>query len=201
MKETEERLRRLVGNLPLVFMVYQLIRETDGTRRFLYVSPSAERLYGVKPEAILQDASLLYELIAEEDRELLAAEEERSMKEACTFCVEVRSRGANGEMRWIYLSSTPTLLPDGRTLWNGIETDITERKRAEDEREHLIGELRQALQEVQTLKGILPTCAWCKRIRDDNGNWQQFERYIRDRSEAEFSHDICPNCSAKFGKE
>jgi hypothetical protein len=62
------------------------------------------------------------------------------------------------------------------------------------EREQLINDLRQALQEVKRLEGILPTCAYCKRIRDDRGQWQQFELYIRDRSDAEFSHGICPEC-------
>lgn len=57
-------------------MVYELIREPDGTRRFVYVSPSVERIYGVKAEAVLQDASLLYEPIMEEDKELLAREED-----------------------------------------------------------------------------------------------------------------------------
>lgn len=58
------------------------------------------------------------------------------MKDGSTVSVEVRTRAASGDLRWVYLSSTPRRLPDGRTLWDGIETDITERKRAEVEREH-----------------------------------------------------------------
>ncbi|HET6176215.1 MAG TPA: hypothetical protein VFE61_04725 [Candidatus Sulfotelmatobacter sp.] len=59
---------------------------------------------------------------------------------------------------------------------------------------------REAAQSA--IKGILPTCAYCKRIRDKKGNWLQFELYIRDRSEAEFSHCICPDCAqAQFGKK
>lgn len=199
--ETEERLRRLVDNLPFTFMVYQLICEPDGTRRFVYVSAGVERLYGVKAEAVLQDASLLYGRIAEEDRKFVAAEEEKAIKNLSTFSVEVRTRSASGELRWTHLSSTPRRLPDGATLWDGVETDITERKRAEAERDKLIGELKQALQEVRTLEGILPTCAYCKRIRDEHGKWHQFEVYIRDRSAADFSHCICPDCKdTHFGK-
>lgn len=73
--------------------------------------------------------------------------------------------------------------------------DITERKKIEEERERLIGKLKDALSEVKTLQGILPICSHCKKIRDDQGNWQKVEKYIHDRSEAEFSHGICPECA------
>ncbi|MGO8796540.1 MAG: MASE1 domain-containing protein [Candidatus Sulfotelmatobacter sp.] len=90
---------------------------------------------------------------------------------------------------------------DGRTYGLSILRDISKRKRMETEREQLINELRHALQEVKRLEGILPTCAYCKRIRDDKGQWHQFELYIRERSEAEFSHGICPECKdLHFGK-
>lgn len=79
--------------------------------------------------------------------------------------------------------------------------DITERKRAEEERERLIGELQEALAEVKTLSGLLPLCSSCKRIRDDQGYWQQIEAYIRDHSEAEFSHSVCPECAKKLYPE
>lgn len=76
--------------------------------------------------------------------------------------------------------------------------DITERMRAAEERERLISELQRALSEVKILSGLLPICASCKKIRDDRGYWNQIESYIRDRSDAEFSHSICPECTQKF---
>jgi PAS domain S-box-containing protein len=76
--------------------------------------------------------------------------------------------------------------------------DITARKRAEEEREKLIRELQEALAKVKTLSGLLPICASCKKIRDDKGYWNQVEEYIGDRSEAEFSHSICPDCMKKL---
>jgi len=72
--------------------------------------------------------------------------------------------------------------------------DVTDRKRAEEEREKLIKELENALAKVKTLSGLLPICSSCKKIRDDKGYWNQIEAYIRDHSEAEFSHSICPEC-------
>lgn len=60
-----------------------------------------------------------------------------------------------------------------------------------------VQELTKALAEIHTLKGILPICSYCKKIRDDEGHWEQMEKYIRNRSEADFSHSICPNCMKK----
>lgn len=76
--------------------------------------------------------------------------------------------------------------------------DITERKRSEEEREQLVRELQEALSKAKTLSGFLPICASCKKIRDDKGYWNQIEVYIRDHSEAEFSHGICPDCKKKL---
>jgi DNA-binding response OmpR family regulator len=70
-----------------------------------------------------------------------------------------------------------------------------ERKRAADEREQLVAELQEALARVKQLSGMLPICASCKKIRDDKGYWKQIETYIRDHSEADFSHSICPECA------
>ncbi|MCG6947117.1 MAG: response regulator [Deltaproteobacteria bacterium] len=63
------------------------------------------------------------------------------------------------------------------------------------EKEKLVNELQSALATVKTLSGLLPICSSCKKIRDDTGYWNQIESYIRARSEAEFTHSICPNCS------
>ena len=57
-----------------------------------------------------------------------------------------------------------------------------------------IDELRQALDRIKTLRGIVPICASCKKIRDDQGCWNQVEGYVRDHTEAEFGHGICPEC-------
>ncbi len=75
-----------------------------------------------------------------------------------------------------------------------LQREINERKRVEEEREKLIHELQEALDKVKTLSGLLPICSSCKKIRDDNGYWNQIEVYIRDHSEADFSHSICPVC-------
>lgn len=76
--------------------------------------------------------------------------------------------------------------------------DIREREIAENEKDAAIAKLEKAIAEIKILKGFIPICANCKKIRDDAGYWQHVETYIRDRSEIEFSHYICPDCSKKL---
>ena len=80
----------------------------------------------------------------------------------------------------------------------GVAFDVTEQKKAEAEKTRLIQELENALAEIQTLSGMLPICSSCKKIRDDQGYWQQLETYIETHSQALFSHSICPACSKKL---
>lgn len=61
--------------------------------------------------------------------------------------------------------------------------------------------LQKALDEIKTLRGIIPICSHCKQIRDDEGFWKQMEDYIHAHSEAEFSHGICPKCLRKHHPE
>jgi len=73
-----------------------------------------------------------------------------------------------------------------------------ERREHEEERERLIAELQDALANVKTLRGMLPICAGCKKIRDDEGYWSQIESYLHRHSEAEFSHGLCPGCAEEL---
>ncbi len=81
------------------------------------------------------------------------------------------------------------------------QREIERRKQAEREKEEIILQLQKALSEVKTLRGFLPTCANCKKIRDDEGRWRHIEEYIQERSEATFSHSICPECYEKLYPE
>ena len=71
----------------------------------------------------------------------------------------------------------------------------------EREKEELIKSLKVALLEVKTLRGILPTCAYCKNIRDEQGHWHMLEDYVQRHSEARFSHGICEECAKKHFPE
>ena len=86
-------------------------------------------------------------------------------------------------------------------VFKPLRVQIEKRNRAEEEKNFLIKELRQALDEVMTLQGIIPICAACKKIRDDKGYWHQVEAYITGHSNASFSHGICPDCVEKLYPE
>jgi hypothetical protein len=75
-----------------------------------------------------------------------------------------------------------------------LQQENLDRRRAEAEKEQIITMLQDAFDHVKNLSGLLPICASCKKIRDEQGDWHQLEVYIRDHSEADFSHSICPEC-------
>jgi hypothetical protein len=120
-----------------------------------------------------------------------ALEGERSKAQILRF----RSFGQDDE-QWSIIRAEPIFGENGEVRLSVIiRNDITEIKLAEQERDRLIVELKDALAEVKTLQGFIPICANCKKIRDDEGFWQQIEKYIQDRSDAKFSHSICPECA------
>ena len=96
-----------------------------------------------------------------------------------------------------YLELLPVVLP----AVVQHHRDRLARKQAEAAREQLIVELQAALANIKTLRGLLPICASCKKIRDDQGYWTQVEVYVHDHSEAEFSHGICPECARRLYPE
>ena len=83
-----------------------------------------------------------------------------------------------------------------RQLRTNIEMALYKNK-MEQEREELIRQLQDALAKVKTLSGLLPICAWCKDVRDDEGYWLRVEKYVEKNSAAKFSHSLCPSCAEK----
>ena len=75
---------------------------------------------------------------------------------------------------------------------------LDENKRIEHEREKLVVRLQDEIAKVKTLQGLLPICASCKKIRNDEGYWERIEEYIKQRSDVDFSHSICPECMKKL---
>jgi PAS domain S-box-containing protein len=156
----------------------------------------AENMFGYTPQEMIgQPVSLL--IPRDRPNELTAVFEKFKQGENAQQYETVRARK---DGKYVTVSLTISPLKDGAGKIIGassIARDITERKKEEAERLQLIHELTNALQRVKTLSGLLPICAACKKIRDDRGYWQSVEVYIRDHSDAEFSHSICPECMAK----
>jgi PAS domain S-box-containing protein len=107
-----------------------------------------------------------------------------------------------GKSKWLNLRNVLIKGKDGQPITiEGIVRDITEEKQKDADKENLISELNKALQEVKTLRGIIPICAHCHEIRDDKGSWNKLENYIMQHSEAQFSHGICEKCLKKHFPE
>jgi len=122
----------------------------------------------------------------------------RVLKGAKEYVAESKKEYHN-ETHYFIVTARPFL--DARNRIAGIIEsfqDITERKKLEDEKANLVDQLRSSLENVKLLSGLIPICSSCKKIRDDKGYWNQIEAYIRDHSEAEFSHGICPECAKKY---
>jgi PAS domain S-box-containing protein len=154
---------------------------------------SKEELSGLTFDRFVNAADL--------DAHLDAAQEFFEGKRS-SFKLEARYLRKVGDPVWGSLTVERIEDSTGRMLFVLVMIeDISERRRAAEERERMIEELQVALASVKTLRGLIPICASCKKIRDDKGYWSQVEVYVRERSDAEFSHGICPECmKALYGR-
>jgi PAS domain S-box-containing protein len=159
LRESELRLRTLGDNVPRG-AVYRYQHDAEGRPRFLYVSRGIEALSGVPAAEILRDPGPLYATIHPEDRARLEVEEARSRESLAPFEMEIRQRHLDrGEERWSLIRSVPSRLQDGSTVWDGVQIDITDRKRAEEA-------LRESEARLRATLEATPDAIIVSRLRD-----------------------------------
>ena len=192
LKASEERFRDLFDN------AVEGVYHTTPEGRLVDFNMAFARMfgYGSPEEAVNTITDIANQLYVDPDdrRKVIGI----LMEKGYLDNFECQMRRKDGGIFWVVMNALSTHLHDGTACFEGFVADITDRKEAEEEREKLIVELREALSRVKALSGLLPICASCKKIRNDNGYWEQMEMYIRDHSEAEFSHGICPECAEKL---
>ena len=184
--KTQEKLKYILDSLP------DMILEVNSDMKIIWANKSALDL---NPHAIGQNC---YEAFP-------------GNKEICDGCYCAKAFKSNQiESGIMYQPSSKTA---GESYWENfgiplnndegltileVSRNITDRVHAEKEKEKLIKQLQSALNDVKQLSGLLPICAHCKKIRDDNGYWNQIEAYLTRHSDAKFSHGICQECAKKY---
>ena len=157
LRTREEGLRLLGDNLPNS-VVFQYTREPDGAARFLYISAAVERLNGVKAEEVLRDASVLERQLLPEELPVLEEARQASARDLSVFEREVQMRLPDGRLRWMHILSRPRRFPGGRLIWDGVQTDITERRLAEQK-------LRRSEEQMRALAARVQSVAEEERLR------------------------------------
>jgi PAS domain S-box-containing protein len=193
LRESEEKFRQIITT------VREGIISINADRKITFANAFLAEMLGYELEELMGQsfAMLLY---AEDQLDFSRRQDDREKGKIEQF--ERRFRTKDGQELWAIVSASPLL--DGKGSIIGAFstiTDITERKKAETALQEKNLELQQAMNQIKTLRGIVPICMNCKKIRDDQGYWNQVEVYVRNHTEAEFSHGMCPDCIVKLYPE
>jgi PAS domain S-box-containing protein len=193
-KVVEQTLRNSEAKLLKSLKENYLFYSCNADRDLTHVSPNIKEMLGYSQEEFIRNFK---NLLTDHPANKRCVESPGvPLYEQSAYEIEIFH--ADGSRRWLEVTEVPALNPAGKVFSvDAIVHDITRRKTAEIGREKLINELRNALAEIKTLRGIIPICSHCKQIRDDEGSWNQLEDYIHHHSEAEFSHGMCPDCFKK----
>lgn len=195
LRESRNRYQRMIE--AVTSYIFSVRIENSRAVETVHRSP-CEAITGYTTEDFYADPYLWIKMVPVEDHHIVNEQVACLLSGGRAITIEHRIIRKDGLLRWV--SNTPVPHYDlhaNLVAYDGLITDITERKIIEEEKESLIAELKRALDEIRTLKGIIPICSFCKGMRDDQGYWKQLEEYISSHSEAKLSHGICPACAKK----
>jgi PAS domain S-box-containing protein len=198
LQESEARYRAIVSDQTEVVSRFGV----DGI--FTFVNDAVTNNFGIKKEDII--GTSFYNFLSPDEAQKLKSELSQLTIETPLQMNVNPIHLASGEILWYEWANRAIFDHNGKIVeFQGVGRNVTDRVLAEQEKEKLINELQTAIEQVKTLSGLLPICANCKKIRDDEGYWQQVDVYIRDHTEVEFTHGICPPCLdtlyPKYAKE
>jgi PAS domain S-box-containing protein len=188
LRKSEEKFRLMVENS------HDILYTISAQGIFSFVSPTWTTLLGHQPAEVIGKS--FQDFVHPED-----------IPDCMIFLQSVNSSGKrqegieyrvchiDGSWRWHTSSAVPFTDEKGNVAgFYGIASDITERKKKELAIRELIASLEESNSNVKTLKGFIPICANCKKVRDEDNNWEAVEEYITRHTAAKFSHGICPDC-------
>jgi len=191
LRESEERFTAFMNNIPVIAWL-----KDPATWTFRYVNKTFEEIFGITQEAIINKTD--FDLWPEEIAKQLRENDLGAMSSDKTIQTSEDVPLPDGTVHHWLVFKFPLHLGSGKSLLAGTAVDITERMRVAEKQKILIHELQSALTNVKTLSGLLPICASCKKIRNDEGYWNQIEGYLMEHTGASFSHSVCPDCARKL---
>ena len=163
----------------------------DFNGHFKRLNPAWERTLGFSRKELMSRPFI--EFVHPDDRERTLNQNAAVRGGGQALAFENRYLCKDGSYRWFRWNAAPD---SNEKVIYSVARDITESKAAEEEREELLRKLQGALAEVRTLREILPICAYCKKVRDDENYWDTVESYVSRHTATRFSHGICPSCAA-----
>ena len=199
-RRIEEALRQREEQLGMALSAAQMgAWQWDIETDQLVWSPDASALIGRSARHGDMSFEEYLQMVAPEDR-VIVAQTIRSALENLVddkpLELEFRLSDHSPEDHWLQCKGRVFRTLTGRPVrLAGICMDISVRKRAEKEREILINQLMATVANVKTLTGLLPICASCKKVRDDQGYWHQVEEYLQQHASMNFTHGLCPQCA------
>ena len=158
---------------------------------FKRLNPAWERTLGYTRKELMSRPFI--EFVHPDDRERTLKQNAQVRGGGQALAFENRYLCKDGSFRWFRWNAAPD--SSERVIYS-VARDITDSKKAEEDREQLVRELQAALAEVKTLREILPLCSYCRKIRDDENYWDTVENYLSRHTSTLFSHGICPGCMA-----
>lgn len=187
LRESEARLMTLIETEP------ECVKQLDAEGKLLYMNRAG--LDMIEADTFEQVAGVEAALIVTEEYREAFREVTRKVFAGESATLVFETQGLKGGLRWLETHSVPLRDAKGAIIsLLSITRDITEQVNAERERE-------AALAHIKKLEGILPICMYCKKIRDKDNSWDVLEHYISKKTDAQFSHGICPDCLARAEKE
>lgn len=188
LRESEIKHKTLVNNIP--GMVYRAYPDWSAE-----IISGSEEICGYTNDELNSKEKNWLSIIHPDDIEIVYEDGSMLAQFQKDVVQRYRIKTKSGDVRWVedHKASVFSVKEEFVGI-DGIVYDITRYKLAEQERDELINALQKALKEIKTLKGIIPICSHCRKIRDDKGYWNQLEHYVAQHSEVDFSHGICPDC-------
>jgi integral membrane sensor domain MASE1 len=176
----------------------------DAAGNFVHFNPAAQRMHAQGPEPIpLAEWPRTYSVYLADGVTPCPADQlptTRALRgESCDGVPLVIRAAGDSPPVHARVTARPIFAADASIAGAVVvRSDVTALVRAERDQADLIAELQRALHEIKTLRGLIPVCSHCKKIRNDMGAWERFEAYLSAHTEAEFTHGFCPDCSEKL---